>query len=142
GIGIFGGQIATLLGAMGWEAGIVVGLFMTIAGWLARLLTLGPLLWRERGTTWHARSCVAALCRGCIGLLAWLEHVLGASACWAVVGSTLGTAGLLLPVSLTVAHRKFPFFAANVVPGYQAWRQLWLLAVLWPLALAHLVLEL
>jgi len=29
-----------------------------------------------------------------------------------------------------------------VVPGYQAWRPLQLLAVLWPLLLAHLVLEL
>ena len=142
GIGIFGGQIATLLGAMGWEAGIVVGLFMTIAGWLAGLLTLGPLLWRERGTTWHARSCFAALCLGFIGLLAWLAHVLGASAFWAFVSIKIGTFGLLLPVYLTVAHRMFPFFAANVVPGYQAWRPLWLLAVLWPLALAHLVLEL
>src|SRR5690606_5563104 len=142
GIGIFGGQIATLLGAMGWEAGIVVGLFMTIAGWLAGLFTLGPLLWRERGTTWHARSCFAALCLGFIGQLAWLAHVLGASAFCAFVSIKIGTFGLLLPVYLTVAHRMFPFFAANVVPGYQAWRPLWLLAVLWPLALAHLMLEL
>ena len=44
GIGLFGGQLATLLGAMGWEAGIVVGLLMTIAGWSAGLVTLAPLL--------------------------------------------------------------------------------------------------
>ncbi|AOH35200.1 NnrS family protein [Luteimonas sp. JM171] len=142
GVGLFGGQIATLLGAVGWDAGIVVGLFMTMGGWLAGLLTLGPLLWREKGTTWHARSCFAALSLGFLGLLAWLAHVLGASPFWAFVSIKIGTFGVLLPVYLTVAHRMFPFFAANVVPGYQAWRPLWLLAALWPLSLAHLVLEL
>ena len=133
GVGLFGGQIATLLGAVGWDAGIVVGLFMTMGGWLAGLLTLGPLLWREKGTTWHARSCFAALSLGFLGLLAWLAHVLGASPFWAFVSIKIGTFGVLLPVYLTVAHRMFPFFAANVVPGYQAWRPLWLLAALWRL---------
>src|SRR3546814_12261689 len=36
----------------------------------------------------------------------------------------------------------FPFFASRVVPGYQQWKPLWLLAAFWPLALGHLVLEL
>ena len=67
GIGLFGGQLAVLLGALGWEAGIVVGLLMTIGGWSAGLATLAPLLWRERGTTWHARSCFAALLLGYLG---------------------------------------------------------------------------
>jgi uncharacterized protein involved in response to NO len=142
GLGIFGGQIATLLGALGWEAGIVVGLWMTVAGWLAGLLTLGPLLWRESGTTWHARSCFAALVLGFIGVLAWGAFVLGASPMWVFASIKIGSFGLLLPVYLTVAHRMFPFFASRVVPGYQPWRPLWLLGVSWPLCLAHLVLEL
>ena len=36
----------------------------------------------------------------------------------------------------------FPFFAAYVVPGYVAWRPLWLLAAFWILCLLHLGLEL
>src|SRR5688572_16835191 len=142
GVGLFGGQIATLLGAIGWDAGIVVGLFMTMAGWLAGLLTLGPLLWRERGTTWHARSCFAALALGFIGLLAWLAHVLGASPFWAFVSIKIGAFGLLLPVYLTVAHRMFPFFASNVVAGYKPWRPMWALAIALGLCVAHLSLEL
>lgn len=55
GIGLFGGQLMTLLGAMGWRAGMVVGTLMTLAGWLAGIALL-PLLWRERGTTWRARA--------------------------------------------------------------------------------------
>lgn len=143
GIGLFGGQVATLLGAMGWDAGIVVGLFMTIAGWAAGLATLAPLLWREQGTTWHARSCFAALTLGFVGLLGWAAFVLGlASPQWAFASIKLGTFGLLLPVYWTVAHRMFPFFAGNVVKGYVAWRPLWLLGIAWPLLLAHLALEL
>ena len=43
---------------------------------------------------------------------------------------------------VTVAHRMFPFFAGNAVPGYKAWRPLWLLGAFWALTLAHLALEL
>lgn len=142
GIGVFGGQVATLLGAMGWEAGIVVGLLMTLAGWIAALASLGPLLWREKGTTWHARACFAALCLGLSGLLAWTAFVLGASPLWAFISIKVGTFGLLLPIYFTVAHRMFPFFAGNAVPGYQPWRPLWLLALALALCLAHLGLEL
>ncbi len=142
GVGLFGGQVATLFGALGWQAGIVVGLLMTVAGWLAGLLTLAPLLWREDGATWHARSCVAALVLGFAGVLAWAAFVLGASPLWAFASIKIGSFGLLLPVYVTVAHRMFPFFAGRVVPGYQPWRPLWLLAAFWPLCLAHLVLEL
>jgi uncharacterized protein involved in response to NO len=142
GLGLFGGQLMTLLGAVGWSAGIVVGLAMTLGGWVAALVTLAPLLWREQGKTWHARSCFAALLLGFAGLLAWTAYVLGASPIWAFASIKLGTFGLLLPVYATVAHRMFPFFAGNVVPDYKPWRPLWLLAAVWTLALAHLALEL
>jgi uncharacterized protein involved in response to NO len=142
GIGMFGGQAATLLGAFGWSAGILVGAVLTIGGWCAGLATLGPLLWREKGTTWHARSCFAALCLGLLGLLAWLALLLGGSPLYAFAGIKVGTFGLLLPVFVTVAHRMFPFFAGNVVPGYRAWRPLWLLGAFWTLTLAHLAMEL
>lgn len=143
GLGLFGGQLATLLGATGWHVGIVVGLLMTIAGWCAGLATLMPLLWRERGTTWHARSCFAALVLGFVGLLGWTAFVLGvASPQWAFASIKLGSFGLLLPVYWTIAHRMFPFFAGNAVKNYVPWRPMWLLAVAWPLLLAHLGLEL
>jgi uncharacterized protein involved in response to NO len=142
GIGLFGGQIATLLGAMGWQAGIVVGAWMTLAGWLAGLVTLGPLLWREKGTTWHARSCFAALLVGLGGVIAWLGFLLAGSPSWAYAAIKLGGFGLLLPLYWTVAHRMFPFFAGNVVKPYVAWRPMWLLAAMWPLVMLHLGLEL
>ena len=142
GAGLFGGQVATLLGAFGWDMGIVVGAWMTMAGCIAGLSALGPLLLRESGRTWHARSCFAALSLGLLGLAAWIAFLLGASPLWAFASIKIGTFGLLLPVYVTVAHRMFPFFAGNAVPGYRPWRPLWLLGVFWALALAHLALEL
>lgn len=142
GAGLFGGQLATLLGALGWHAGILVGLLMTLAGWIAGLATLGPLLWREQGRTWHARSCFAALVLGLVGLIAWTVFLLTGNPLCAFASIKTGTFGLLLPVYFSVAHRMFPFFAGNVVKDYAPWRPLWLLAAFWPLCLLHLALEL
>jgi uncharacterized protein involved in response to NO len=142
GLGLFGGQLASLLGAFGWEVGLLVGLLMTAAGWIAGLSALAPMLWRERGKTWHARSCFAALAIGLVGIGCQGMFLLGASPLWQFASIKIGSFGLLLPIYLTVAHRMFPFFAANVVPGYVAWRPLGLLAAFWLLCLVHLPLEL
>ncbi len=142
GAGLFGGQIATLLGALGWDAGIVVGLLLTLAGWIAGITALAPLLWREKAVTWHARSCFAALCLGLFGLFAWIAFVSGAAPAWLLFSIKIGSFGLLLPMYVTVAHRMFPFFAGSVVPGYRPWRPFWLLGTFWVFALLHLAIEL
>jgi uncharacterized protein involved in response to NO len=142
GLGLFGGQFATLTGMFGFGPGVVVGYWMTLAGWLAGIVTLGPLLKRERGVTWHARACFLGLSLGLLGLLAWGGFLLGEDARLAFASIKLGTFGLLLPVYFSVAHRMFPFFAGNAVPGYVAWRPLWLLGAVIALCLAHLALEL
>jgi len=142
GVGMFGGQAMMLLGALGLEVALVVGLFMTLAGWGSGVWILSRLVLAERGRTWHARSCFAAMLLGLSGVACFGMFLMTGSPWWVLVGIKLGTFGLLLPVYLTVAHRMFPFFAGNAVPGYVAWRPMWLLAVLWALAMAHLVLEL
>ena len=142
GVGMFGGQAAMLLGALGLEVALVVGLFMTLAGWISGVWILARLVLAERGRTWHARSCLAAMLLGLLGVLCFGAFLMTGSPWGAFVAIKLGTFGLLLPVYMTVAHRMFPFFAANVVPGYTAWRPMWLLAAIWLLAMAHLALEL
>jgi len=142
GVGMFGGQAAMLLGALGLEVALVVGLFMTLAGWISGVWILGRLVLAERGRTWHARSCLAAMLLGLVGVACFGAFIATGSPWWVLVGIKLGTFGLLLPVYLTVAHRMFPFFAGNVVPGYVAWRPMWVLAAVWALAMAHCALEL
>lgn len=141
GIGLFAGQLLTLLGALGMPVLLHVGALFTLAGWVAGASLLGVLLRRESGRTWHARSCWLAVLLGCLG---WLLHVIGLHQAvdtltpWAL---RLGGFGVLVPTYLTVAHRMFPFFAGNAVTGYRPWRPLWLLAACWPLALAHVALD-
>lgn len=147
GLGLLGGQLAVVGGMLlGQPAMVHVGVVMALVGWTYGLAQLLRVLLAERragkGPTWHAWSCFAALAIGLLGLLLMAAHLHGAHP-WTVVASIkLGTFGLLLPVYATVAHRMFPFFAGNVVPGYRAWRPLGLLAALWALLLAHLALEL
>ena len=76
------------------------------------------------------------------GLIAYAVYLHVEDPRLVIAAIKIGSFGLLLPVYFTVAHRMFPFFAANVVPGYRPWRDLRVLAVFWPLTLAHLVLEL
>jgi uncharacterized protein involved in response to NO len=142
GVGLLAGQLATLAGALGSHTAIVVGVTLTVLAWTAALAVLVPMLWREEGTTWHARSCVAALMLGVAGLLAFGAFLLGASPAWVPVSVKLGSFGMALMVFFTVAHRMFPFFASNVVAGYQPWRPMWLLAAVWLGVVLHLGLAL
>jgi uncharacterized protein involved in response to NO len=142
GVGLLAGQLATLAGALGSHTAIVAGVALTLLGWTAGLAVLAPMLWRETDTTWHARSCVAALVLGYAGMVAFGAFVLGASPTWAPVSIAIGSFGMALMVFFTVAHRMFPFFAGNAVVGYQPWRPMWLLSAVWLGVLVHLVLGL
>ncbi|MDO5505821.1 MAG: NnrS family protein [Pseudoxanthomonas suwonensis] len=147
GAGLLGGQVVVVAGMLaGLEAWVLVGWLMGIAGWSWGLWQLAGVLAAERrahqGPTWHAWSCLAAMALGLIGMLLVLGHMLVGNPAWTTLAIKLGTFGLLLPIYLTVAHRMFPFFAGNAVPGYRPWRPMWLLAVAWPLLQLHMVLEL
>jgi len=143
GLGLFGGQLLCLAGLV-LQSDILLhsGLLMTLAGWMTATLWLAIQYWGAEGWHPHAASCLLALGFGLTGVIAMLIYVHWPKPGLAFAMLKLGSFGLLVPVYSTVAHRMFPFFAANVVPGYRAWRPLWLLAVQWPLWLIHLSLEL
>jgi uncharacterized protein involved in response to NO len=142
GLGLFGGQLLTLAGALGPAHLLHLGAVFTLVGWATGLFYLLRLLWRDGGRTWHAVSCAGAMFLGFVGLLAYAAFLHVEDARLAFAAIKIGSFGLLLPVYFTVAHRMFPFFAGNVVAGYKPWRPMWVLAAFWPLALAHLALEL
>jgi uncharacterized protein involved in response to NO len=143
GLGLLGGQLLTLAGMWGPAHLLQLGVLFTLAGWTAGLVFLSGLLRQSRAPDWHARSCVLALALGLAGLLsfaAWLH--LPARGLLGFAALKIAVIGFLMPVFVTVAHRMLPFFAGGVMPGYRAWRPLWLLAAFWVLLLAHLGLEL
>lgn len=142
GIGLFGGQLLTLAGAFGPAHLLHLGAVFTIAGWATGLFYLLRWLWRDGGKTWHAISCGGAMLLGFAGFLAYAAYLHTGDARLVFASIKMGTWGLLLPVYFTVAHRMFPFFAGNMVPGYKPWRPLRVLGVFWALALLHLALEL
>lgn len=142
GAGLMGGQLAVLLSTVGWSAGLVIGVILALGGWSAALATLGQVLRRDSGRTWHARSCYAALLLGWLGLALYLAFLLSGNAMLAYTSIKLGGIGMLLPIYLSVAHRMFPFFAGNTIPGYRPWRPLHWLGAVWVAALLHLALEL
>lgn len=142
GVGLFGGQLLTLIGALGPVQFLHAGAVLSLAGWSIGLFFLWRWVWQDRGRNRHALSCAAAMSLGLVGLTlyALFLHV---PETWLIFAAIkIGSFGLLLPVYFTVAHRMFPFFAGNVVADYQPWRPTWVLAAFWPLALLHLALEL
>ena len=142
GLGLFGGQLFCLAGLTLHSAILLHGgLLMTLAGWLSATGADDPVL-RATGSHGHAMSCLLALYLGVVGVVSMLLYVHWPKPGLAFAMLKIGSFGLLLPIYSTVAHRMFPFFAANVVLGYRAWRPLWLLAVQWPLWLIHLSMEL
>ncbi len=142
GAGLFGGQLFTLAGAFGPERLLHAGAVLTIAGWSIGLFHLLRWLARDGCRTRHAVSCGGAMLLGLAGFLAYAAFLHTGDARLVFAAIKIGSFGLLLPVYFTVAHRMFPFFAGNVVPGYRPWRPLWVLGAFWPLLLAHLALEL
>jgi len=133
GAGLFGGQILTLAGALGWYPGVIAGAAMTLAGWIAGLVPMARLTWHDRGKTWHAAGCFGALCLGAAGLALWLAYLLTADEVLGDAATRIGTFGLLAPVYFTVAHRMIPFFSASALAGYEPWRPKWVLALGWAL---------
>jgi len=140
GAGFLGGQVLTIIGAMGWWPGLVLGAVLTLIGWIMGLVPLARLVVRDGGRTWHAAGCFAALCAGAVGLLLWLAYLSTADEALGDAATRIGTFGLLAPVYFTVAHRMIPFFSASALAGYEPWRPRWVLAAGWVLLALRVVL--
>ncbi|MDR3387296.1 MAG: NnrS family protein [Rudaea sp.] len=140
--GMFGGYLLAHAGLLDLKPLLIAGLALMLVGWIAALVALGGLLWRNGARDRHALSCYVALAFGAFGLAAFTAFVLGAPWQFAFVAIKLGTFGLLLPIFFSVCHRMIPFFSANVVGArYRMFKPAWSLPLLWALLLMHLTLE-
>ena len=142
GLGLFSGQALVLVAAWsGHPLPLHLGWLNTMAGWAAALCALGAWLYQSPSRNWHAISCFAALLIGFAGLTSFGIYLHVHDARYALLMVSLGGFGLLVPIYATVAHRMFPFFAANAVPGYVSYRPMWALAAIWAACVGHLVLD-
>jgi uncharacterized protein involved in response to NO len=87
-------------------------------------------------------SCAFALSFGLLGLGAYLIFLYSLDAKLLFLAIKIGSIAVLLPIYFTVCHRMIAFFASGVIANYQPKRPMWALAAFWPLALAHVWLEL
>ncbi len=141
GLGLIGGQLLTLAGTVFGLTWMQVAVTITSLSWSIGLGLLARLVYVHGAKDWHAVSCVIALTFGLCGLLMYAAFLVTFDARWMFVAIKIGTLGLLLPVYFTVCHRMIPFFAGAALPGYQARRPQWSLAVMWLTGLCQLYLE-
>jgi uncharacterized protein involved in response to NO len=138
---IFGGYVLANVGLLDLAWLLKLGIAVMLAGYLIGVWTLGGVLRasdaERRG---HARSTLAALCLGTLGLAIFLAYLFGAPGECAQLAINIGTFGLLLPIYFSVMHRMLPFFTGNMVKGYPLIRPGWSMPVVWGLLLAHLLL--
>lgn len=136
--GIAVGMAVSVLGLWtGADALTRIGFLIYAAAWALGLMVLTAVIranWRAaKPTCWHAVSALAALTIGLGALSLVCAFLIAGDPRLLRWGNVLGLNGFILPVFLTVAHRMVPFFAGNVVKGYQSWRPDWLLAAVWAL---------
>ncbi len=145
GIGMFGGQLITLVALAGLGspgALLKIGAVLTTGGWLIGTAWLVRLVYQESGRTLHAVSCAFALGFGVLGLVLYSMFLLHSEPRAMFSAIKLGTFAVLMPIYFTVCHRMIPFFASAALPNYRPTRPMWTLALFWPLAFIHLWLEL
>jgi uncharacterized protein involved in response to NO len=130
-----------------WIAGVhygtalqLAGATLSIAALAIGLVALLRVLIDARQVVSHAVVAATALAVGIVSLAGFgyglcvssdfVLHFAVRSALW----------GFLLPVFFAVCHRMIPFFSQNAIPGYVAWRPLWMLVAVVGLAYARLLL--
>ena len=143
GLALLSGQALTLVCAWsGSSLFLSLGWFNTAAGWLAGMAVLGGWVLRAQSRDAHVRSTYLALSIGMFGVLAFGFGLHAGRPDWQYLAIRIAAFGLLMPIYVTVAHRVFPFFAGNAVPGYRVYRPGWLLPAMWLGIAAHLAAEL
>ena len=137
-VGLALGMVAVVLALWRGQSGpLLAGLALYGAAWTLVLFHLAATI-RANGRAnrppcWHAVSAWAALAIGLLALVLVILFLLSMDPRLLRQANVLALSGFILPVFLTVAHRMVPFFAGNVVQGYERWRPDWLLAAVWAL---------
>jgi uncharacterized protein involved in response to NO len=134
------GTLLWMLGTFAGTAWLVAGGAVTGLGLLVALGALFRVLLGSPQVVSHAVVVLVALCVQLVALSGFVYGVTAANdfALHFAVRTSLW--GGLLPVFFAVCHRMIPFFSQNVVPGYVAWRPVWVLIAVVSLVYLRLLL--
>jgi uncharacterized protein involved in response to NO len=139
--------ILQVAAALAWLAGVhsgtalqLAGATLALAAVVIGLVALLRVLIDARQVVSHAVVAATGIAVGAVSLagFGYGLYVRSDFALHFAVRSALW--GFLLPVFFAVCHRMIPFFSQNAVPGYVAWRPLWILVAVVGLAYARLLL--
>jgi uncharacterized protein involved in response to NO len=140
---------ATLLGlaTLTWLAGVHCGLALQLlaaglaaAGLVTGLVALLRVLIDARDLVSHAVVASTAVTVGIVAIAGFAYGLWGANDFALHFAVRAALWGFLLPIFFAVCHRMVPFFSQNAIPGYVAWRPLWVLVAVVALAYARLLL--
>jgi uncharacterized protein involved in response to NO len=139
--------ILQVAATLAWLAGVhsgtalqLAGATLALAAVVIGLVALLRVLIDARQVVSHAVVAATGIAVGAVSLagFGYGLYVRSDFALHFAVRSALW--GFLLPVFFAVCHRMIPFFSQNAVPGYVAWRPLWILVAVVGLAYARLLL--
>lgn len=125
------GWLVWLLAGLVSEALALVGLALAWVGlcWMS-LLYAGLVRASKAPNQLHGKMARAAFAVGCVSVAAvGISAALGRddlARAWVLTGLW----GFVGVVFMTVAHRMIPFFTHGVIPGVEAWRPNWVMALL------------
>ena len=137
------GFLLALTGAQLHAAAVAAGALLMAAGWLPLLVRFGGLIRASRfPDRLHARLALIFFALGLLAQPVFAMSVFGLSANGVHSAAMLSIWCFLVPMYVTVAHRLFPFFIGNALPGLRVWNPPWLLAALLGIVLAHGLLPL
>jgi uncharacterized protein involved in response to NO len=131
---------AWLAGIHGGGALTLVAAGLACAGLGVALVALLRVMLEADEIVAHAVVAAAALAVGVVALAGFGYGLWDANDFALHFAVRAALWGFLLPIFFAVCHRMVPFFSQNAVPGYVAWRPLWVLVAVVALAYLRLLL--
>jgi len=139
--------VALSLATIAWLAGAHYGtalqllaVVLAAAGLLAGLVALLRVLVESQQVVSHAVVASIAVTVGTVSVAGFGYGLAEANDFALHFALRAALWGFLFPVFFAVCHRMIPFFSRNAIPGYVAWRPLWMLVAVVALAYARLLL--
>ena len=135
-----GATLTWLVGVHGSLAWQLASVALALAGLAVALIALLRVLIDAQQVVSHAIVTSTAFAIGVVSLAGFGYGLWGANDFALHFAVRAALWGFLLPVFFAVCHRMVPFFSQNVVPGYVAWRPIWVLVAVVGLAWLRLLL--